>query len=239
MNFSVQLYGLRDMVKDRAEFPALFPKLKELGFDGVELWGVPEDPAALRRALDGAGLAATGAHFGLDDLRPERLPQTIAVCKTLGMPMMGIGGADHGTPERLEESCAVLKVAYDAAKADGITVYYHNHESEFEPYPDGTLAIDRFMAACALQLDSYWSFAAGIDNFAFLLEHKERICAVHIKDGVGEKTKALGEGDCDLASVVRAAKAIGLDWLVLENDDPAPDGLSDAARSMVWLRANV
>ena len=239
MKFSIQLYGLRDMVKNRSEFPGLFPQLKALGFGGVELWGVPEDPAAYRRALDDAGLAATSAHFGLDDLRPENLRKTLDACKILGMPMMGIGGAAHGRPKDTEASCAVLKAAHEAAQREGVIVHYHNHADEFKPYKDGTRAIDSFMAACPLELDTYWSFCAGVDNFAFITEHRDRLCAIHIKDGVGRKTKALGEGRCDLAAVVRGAKAIGLGWLVLENDDPAPDGLSDAARSMAWLKANV
>jgi len=241
MKFSIQLYTLRDMVKKPEDMYALFPKLKELGFDGVELGGtINQDEAKkLRRALDEAGLVATSAHFGLGDLKPKKLQKTLDFCKTLGMPMVGIGGADHGTPRQAAKSCAVLKAANEAAAAQGITVHYHNHESEFEPYRDGTLAIDLFMAACPLELDTHWSFCAGVDNFAFLTEHKDRICAIHIKDGVGKDTRALGEGETDLDAVVRGAKAIGMEWLVLENDTPKPDGLSDAARSMEWLKANV
>ena len=37
---------------------------------------------------------------------------------------------------------------------------------------------------------------------------------------------------------VRAAKDAGIEWRVLENDDPVPDGLSDVARSIKWLNAN-
>ena len=241
MKFSIQLYTLRDMVKKPEELPSLFPKLKELGFDGVELGGEikPGEAENIRRALDEAGLVATSAHFGLDDLKPKKLQKTIDFCKILGMPMVGIGGADHGTKRKAAKSCAVLKAAGEAAAAQGITVHYHNHESEFKPYKDGTLAIDLFLAACPLELDTHWSFCAGVDNYDFLTKHKDRICAIHIKDGVGKDTRALGEGDTDLAAVVRGAKAIGMEWLVLENDTPKPDGLSDAARSMAWLKANV
>jgi len=241
MKFSIQLYTLRDLAKAPADFLALFPKIKALGFDGVELGGDCRgvDASAARRALDAAGLAATGAHLDLNDLRPKHLQKTIDYCKRMGLSMVGIGGADHRTPRRAAKSCAILKAASDAAALQGITIYYHNHESEFKPYKKGGLPIDRFKAACMLQVDTYWSFCAGVDNYAFLTENKDRICAIHIKDGVGKDTRALGEGDCDLAAVVRGAKDIGLEWLVLENDTPRPDGLRDAERSMAWLKANV
>jgi len=241
MKFSIQLYTLRDQIKVPADFLALFPTIKAMGFDGVELGGDCHgiDAEDTRRALDDAGLTATGAHMDLKDLRPKNLQKTIDYCKAMGISKIGIGYSDHHTPKKAAKSCAMLKKASDAAALQGITIYYHNHESEFRPYKDGTLPIDLFQAACALQVDTYWSFCAGADNFAFLTENKERISSIHIKDGVGRDTRALGEGNCDLAAVVRGAKAIGLEWLVLENDTPKPDGLSDAARSMAWLKENV
>jgi len=241
MKFSIQLYTLRDVAKVPADYLALFPELRALGFDGVELGGgcCALDAAVIRRALDDAGLTATGTHVNLDDLRPKNLRKTIDYCKQIGLTMIGIGGADHRTPRGAAKSCNLLKAASEAAAPQGVTIYYHNHESEFMPYKDGTLPIDRFKAACMLQVDTYWSFCAQMDNYRFITENKDRICSLHIKDGIGKDTRALGEGDCDLAAVVRGAKAVGLEWLVLENDSPQPDGLSDAARSIAWLKANV
>ena len=100
MKFSIQLYTLRDLVKSAEDFLALFPKLKALGFDGVEFAGYHGLSAeAIRKALDDAGLVATGCHMGLGDLKPEKLPATIAFCKTLGMDKIGVGGASHDDPE--------------------------------------------------------------------------------------------------------------------------------------------
>ncbi len=89
-----------------------------------------------------------------------------------------------------------------------------------------------------MQVDTYWSFHAGMDNYKLITENRDRIVHLHIKDGVGNLPKALGAGNNDLAAVVKAAKDTGIEWLVLENDDPVPDGLSDVARSMDWLNAN-
>ena len=238
MKFSVQLYSLRDLAKDGASFLALFPKLKELGFSGVEFAGYHGLSAGeIRKALDDAGLVATGCHMGLGDLKPENLPKTIEFCKTLGMDMIGVGGAPHTTARMTAKSCTVLTRAYRAALPQGITIYYHNHSGEFRPFRNKTLAIDAFKAACALQLDTYWSFCAGVDNWKFIMENKDRICSVHIKDGKGREGRALGEGDCDLATVVRAAKEIGLEWLVLE-DESRGDQMASVAKGAAWLKAN-
>ncbi|MCL2107101.1 MAG: sugar phosphate isomerase/epimerase [Oscillospiraceae bacterium] len=240
MKIAIQLYGLRDRIRSGGELLAILPRVKALGFDGVEFAGCfGLDAAVLRAALEQNGLVPVGAHVGLDELRPESLAQTLAFYKAAGLTRVGVGGAPHGSAAELAETCAVLKAAAGRAAEEGLTVYFHNHETEFMPIEDGTLPIDALAQACMLQVDTYWSFVAGRNNEELLPAYRNRICSVHIKDGVGQKTMALGEGDCDLDAVLRGAAAIGLGWLILENDDPEPDGLSDAARSMEWLRAKL
>ena len=179
--------------------------------------------------------------MGLDDFTPEKLPETLCFIKTLGSPYAGIGGADFRTETSLQRIIDVMGSADEEAMKQGVKVYYHNHTDEFCPplfaeHP-GTV-FERIAAACHVQIDTYWSFAAGQDNYKLITEYKDRIVTLHIKDGVDRTPMALGEGNNDLAAVVRAAKDAGIEWLVLENDDPVPDGLSDIARSMKWLQAN-
>ena len=72
----------------------------------------------------------------------------------------------------------------------------------------------------------------------YLKENKDKIVLIHIKDGVDHKPKALGEGENDLKKVVDGANAIGIEWVILENDDPEPCGLDDITRSYKWLKEN-
>ena len=44
--------------------------------------------------------------------------------------------------------------------------------------------------------------------------------------------------DSHMLAIVKLAKEMGLEWLVLENDDPKPTPLEDMARSMKWLKEN-
>ena len=242
MKFAVQLYSLRHHVKDGADLLKILEEVKRIGFDGVEFAGFAGlDADTLKAKLDELGLVCVGAHMGLGDMEEEKLGDTIKFMQTLGAKTVGIGGANTETEEALNHVISVMGAASKKAAEQGMKIYFHNHTSEFsEPMfatVPGTI-FDRLKAACHMQVDTYWSFHAGQDNYKLISENKDRIVHLHIKDGIGDTPKALGEGENDLAAVVKAAKDNGIEWLILENDDPVPDGISDVTRSMAWLNAN-
>ena len=242
MKFAVQLYSLRDHVKTGEDLLRILEEVKKLGFAGVEFAGFYGNSAeTLKAKLDEQGLVCVGMHMGLDDFTEEKLPETLKFVHTLGAKTAGIGGADTETETALSHVLDVMGKAHEIAAKEGVRVYFHNHTQEFTPpkfaTKPGTI-FDRLKAACHMQVDTYWSFHAGQDNYKLITENKDRIVHLHIKDGIDGTPKALGEGNNDLATVVKAAKDSGIEWLILENDDPVPDGLSDVARSMKWLNAN-
>ena len=115
--------------------------------------------------------------------------------------------------------------------------YYHNHTEEFTVLENGKTAMEIFADKVKLELDTYWSFHAGVDNYEYITAHKNDIQLIHIKDGIDGKPMALTEGNNDLDAVIRAVKDTGIEWVILENDDPVPDGLSDVTRSMKYLES--
>lgn len=240
MKLAVQLYSVRDHIKDGADMLDILGKVKVLGFEGVEFAGyfglaAPE----LRKKLDDLGLTAVGTHIGLDNYLPENLQATLDYGKKLGLLYMGVGGAPHNTAEEAENTGRVLGEAGVEARKLGMDTYYHNHTEEFTVLPDGRTPMDIIKSHTNMELDAYWSFCAGVENRSYITENKDKIVLIHIKDGKNRKPLALGEGECDLKAVVDGAKAAGVEWLVLENDDPKPCGLKDIERSMKWLKANV
>ena len=239
MKFAVQLYSVRDHIADAKDMLEVLGKVKEIGFDGVEFAGYfglsAEELSARCKEL---GLEVVGSHLGLDDFKPENLEKTLEFGKTLGAKYLGVGGAPHETYEEAKNTGDVLGAAGIKAREMGMDTYYHNHTEEFTDLKDGRNAMDIISDGCKLELDTYWSFCAGIDNTKYLKAHKDKIVLVHIKDGIEHKPKALGEGENDLKKVVDGVNAIGLDWVILENDDPVPCGLDDITRSYKWLKAN-
>lgn len=241
MKLALQLYTLRDLIHSGSDLINILKDVKEIGFDGVEFAGYQDlDAETLKKALDDAGLAAVGTHMGLENYDEEHLDATLKYGKTLGLTKMGMGGADVFTRDGLEHFKKIIGPSAKKAEKEGIKIYYHNHDREFAPVDENSdkLIIDEVAQVCSLQIDTYWSFYAGVDNHKFLTEHKDSIVHIHIKDGLDGHPKALTEGNCDLDTVVKTVKEIGLDWVILENDNPEPDGLSDIKRSMEFLKAN-
>ena len=239
MKFAVQLYSVRDHITDGKDMLDVLGKVKEIGFDGVEFAGYFGLSAEeLRARCDELGLEVVGSHLGLEDFEPENLDKTLEYGKALGARYLGVGGAPHSTYEEAETTGDVLGAAGVKAREMGMDTYYHNHTEEFEDLKDGRTAMDIISDGCKLELDTYWSFCAGVDNTEYLKAHKDKIVLVHIKDGIDHKPMALGEGENDLKKVVDGVNAIGLDWVILENDDPVPTGLEDITRSYRWLKAN-
>ena len=240
MKFAVQLYSVRDHINDGNDMLEVLGKVKEIGFDGVEFAGYFDlEAGVLRKRCEELGLEIVGSHMGIDDFLPENLEKTISYAKELGARYIGVGGAPHSTYEEAKNTGSVLGAAGVKAREAGMDTYYHNHTEEFEDIKDGKTAMDIISEdGCKLEVDTYWSFCAGIDNTEYLKENKDRIVLVHIKDGVDHKPTALGEGENDLKKVVDGVNAIGLDWVILENDDPVPCGLDDITRSFKWLKEN-
>ena len=242
MKFAIQLYSIRDVISSGDDMLKALETVKDIGFDGVEFAGFYGLSAeTLKKKLDDLGLVCVGAHMGRDDFLPENLTKTLDFMQTLGAFAVGVGGAPTDTETELQETIRVLGHADEEAKKRGMRVYYHNHTEEFKrPYfaeGPGTV-FDRLKEHMAMEIDTYWSFVAGQDNAVLIPANKAHVVHLHLKDGKNRVPTALGEGENDLKKVVDAAKEIGLDWLILENDDPVPDGPSDARRSMAWLEAN-
>ncbi len=235
MKLAVQLYSLRDMVKCGDDFLKILEEVKKLGFDGVEFAGYHGLSAeTIKAKLDELGLVAVGCHIGLDDFKDDKIEETVKFHKTLGCLYVGIGGAPHDTVEDCEYGAELLAKGSEAL---GVPTYYHNHTEEFTPLANGKTAMEIFAEKTKLELDTYWSFCAGMDNYKYISENIDNIILLHIKDGIDGKPTALTEGNNDLDAVIRAAKDNNIEWVILENDDPVPNGLEDVTRSMKYLMA--
>ncbi len=239
MKIAVQVYSVREHINDTETLLKALEEIKKIGYDGVEFAGYfGTDAATIKAKLDEVGLVAVGGHIGLDDFKEDKLAETIEFQNTLGVKAIGVGGAPHNTMEEAVNTGDVLGNAQKYAMDKyGMKVYYHNHCEEFKPLENGQLPIDVIGDRCSLEIDTYWSFHAGEDNYKLITEKQDNIVHLHVKDGIDGKPKALGEGNCDIPAVVKAAKDIGMEWLIVENDDPVPTGFEDIARSIKYLKS--
>ena len=235
MKYAVQLYSLRDMINNGDDFLKILEEVKKLGFDGVEFAGYHGLSAeTIKAKLDELGLVPVGCHISVNDFDDDKIEETVKFHKTLGVLYCGTGGAPHDTVEECERAASLLA---KGSAALGVPTYYHNHTEEFTALENGKTAMQVFAEQTKLELDTYWSFCAGMDNYKYITENVDDIILLHIKDGIDGKPKALTEGNNDLDAVIRAAKDNNIEWVILENDDPVPNGLEDVTRSMKYLQS--
>jgi sugar phosphate isomerase/epimerase len=237
----VQLYSVRDV---DLPWPALFERIAAMGYEGIETVAVPGgDPVAAARWAGDAGLRIAGAHVGASPSAAAGLAGLDEVLE--GVARMGatlvftpsLVTADVTDLDALERTAAYLDEVAARAARHGLTFGVHNHEHETIDV-DGLRAYRRLDArldpAIAWQVDAYWATCGGVEPATMIGDLAARVRSVHLKDGTGRRgdpNVALGEGSIDLAGTIAAARAAGVDWLVVEFDDCATDVLDALARS--------
>ena len=237
MKIALQMYSVRDAVKDEATLFAALEKVREMGYEGVEFAGTfGADPERLKAHLKSLGLTAVGCHEALHSMEAGDIDQMLDFYQRLGVGNFVCAYAPTATPEEVEHLCGYMATVREKAEKLGMKTGYHNHSHEFKEM-GGEKPIDRIAACCPLELDTYWSFVAGEDTGAFIRKNREKIGLLHLKDGSRDGHPcAIGEGEADIRAVLEAAREIGAEWVIVENDNPVPDGFSDVKRSIDALK---
>lgn len=236
MKIALQMYTIRDAVKTGEDLLSALEKVRGLGYEGVEFAGYfGIEAQMLKKALADVGLHVVASHESLEAME-NRADELISYAKTLGNKNLVLAYSPAQTMEEVDHVIKVLSEIHKKAAAQGINVLYHNHSHEFEDV-GGTLPIDRIRETCPLEADTYWVFNAGRKPGEFLRGHADQIGLIHLKDGDLEGNPcAIGEGKNEIAAILDAARDIGAEWVIVENDYPKPDGFSDITRSREYLR---
>ena len=237
-NYSIQLYSVRDAMKE--DMAKALKQIAELGYTAVEFAGFFDKSAEdVRAMLDEYGLAISGTHSMYTELRPSVIMDTIKYHKTVGNTDFIIPGADLSTLEKLEDFVNVVNYAQPILAAEGIRLGYHNHSHEFvvQPYGSTIHAQIEQRTNVHFEIDTFWTFNAGLDSIATLERLAHRIHVIHLKDGrKGGYGIPLGQGDAPVADVVKYAEAKGLQ-MVVESETLTPNGMAEATACMDYLKS--
>ena len=243
---AVQVYSVRDDAE--ADFKGTMQKIKDMGYDGVELAGLyGMKPEEVRAILDEVGIPCISAHVPYVDLVAD-MEGMVDAYKTIGCEYIAI---PYLTPEYRPGTPGFAEVIENAkklgaiCKEKGITLLYHNHDFEFEKVEDGRYALDYMyetVSADLLQteLDTCWVKVSGEDPAAYVKKYTNRSPVVHLKDFIGEKSdnmykligideneaqseskfefRAVGSGKQDFPAILEAALEAGSKWVVVEQD---------------------
>lgn len=248
--YGIQMYCVRDITEDSMRLA--LKEIAEMGYSSVEFAGFFDYTAEqIKIWLDSFSLTCYGTHTGLKALAPETIDETIRYHKTIGCNRITIPGASYSTAEKLNDTIEKMKVAQKMLAEEGIRLAYHNHSKEFFPNKDGLIFMEELLTRTEipLQVDTFWLYNAGYDPISYLEAHKERIDAIHLKDGLITAPenrnfdqsqqdvigKAIGEGEAPCRAV--------REWAV-QNDRPMvveseylnPTGLGEIRRCIDFLR---
>lgn len=197
---AVQVYSVRDDAE--RDFKGTMQKLKEMGYDGVELAGLYGlQPAEIKAVLDEVGLVPLSAHVPFQELAAD-IEGTVAQYKEIGMQYIAIPylmEEDRPGTEKFLKNIEIFRQIGEACNKVGITLLYHNHDFEFVKI-GGKYALDVLydtVPADLLQteLDTCWVNVGGEDPSAYVRKYAGRAPVVHLKDFYlsGEKPEQMYE----------------------------------------------
>jgi len=208
-------------------------RIKDMEFSN--LFGMKA--AEIRKMLDERGMLCSSFGVSYPDLT-NKTREVGENAKILGAKYVRVAYIAH---EGIFTQEMALKAAEDFNTAGkvlkdefGITFCYHNHGYEFVPYENGTL-MDYIIQKTnskyvSFEIDILWSFIHGQDPVKLIEKYPGRFKLLHLKDlrkgaelnasgGTAvENDVALGTGQLDIPSILKAAKRAGIKHYYIEDE---------------------
>ncbi len=238
---ALQLYTLRLLAAE--DLAGTLRSVSAAGYRAVELAGLPDTaPAELKRMLDDNGLQPIASHEGIERLRADagavagRLVEL--GCPRVIVPWMP--EADRATAAAVHGFASELGAHARRMTEDGIRLGYHNHDFEFGAIEGMTIwdvLLGALPSAVELELDVYWATVGGRDPMTEIGAIADRVRMLHMKDRAAGPTPhdaPVGEGTLAMPAIVEAADAAGVEWFIVEQDEPA-EPLANIATSLRYL----
>lgn len=246
-----QLYTVRDYLKDPAAITASLKKVRQIGYQAVQLSGLgPIDDDELLRILDDQGIICCATHESGDKI----LSEAQAVAERLDKLNCTHVSFPHPSGIDLSKSAAVLDLARRLDEAGAVlakagkVLSYHNHSLEFRRL-DGKVILDLIYdntdpANLQAEMDTYWVQHGGGDPVAWCRRLNNRLPILHLKDYIidnkNEPTFAeIGSGNLNWPAIIDAAENSGCQWFVVEQDTCAGDPFDSLKKSYEYMRDNL
>jgi sugar phosphate isomerase/epimerase len=239
------LYTLRD---EGARDPeGTLRAVAEVGYEGVELYDLLGlGPGELRALLDDLGLEVCSRHAGLEAIE-NGLDELAAELRVLGSDRLVLAWipppASSLEAERVVER---IDAAAEHARAAGLRLGFHNHDGELRALDDERTVLDRLLELddelLFLEIDLGWAWYAGMEPDRLVARAAPRVPLVHVKDfaaGAEPRFVPVGDGDVGYARVLPAIRDLGVEWLLVEQDETNGNGLEAVRRSFAAVTAMV
>jgi sugar phosphate isomerase/epimerase len=226
---AAQLYTLRDFTKTPAEIAKTMQRLREIGYEAVQLSALgPIDPKELAKILQAEGLICSATHISQERMNNETA-KVIEEHKLWNCSYTAIGGwnpKDKGSTLTWTDWAKDFSIIARKFAGSGISVGYHNHSHElvkFDGKPALQILIEKLDPAVWMEIDTYWIVQGGGDPIEWIDKVAGRIPCVHLKDMLVKHDRTqymaeVGEGNLNWDGILAACKRAGVKWYIVEQD---------------------
>lgn len=228
---AAQMYSVRKEFAEDAE--GTLRKLKEIGFEAVQLDGMREnDPIDVARLLEKYQLRVAGMHIKHDrffnDLDGIIEEAYLFDCKTIYDKYID---DEEQNEQGYRKTKEVLLAAAQKLSPLGFRVGLHNPEYDYNHVVDGRKVMDYITdpvnGVCIYpEPDTYWMTVAGENPVEAIKKYSGRAPILHLKDyrsgydvnDMDNNLMEVGSGEINMKAVVQWGEASGVEYYCVEQD---------------------
>ncbi len=225
-----QLYTVRQHARTIKELRETLKKVATIGYTAVQASGMgPMEPKEVAEAAKEAGVVIAATHTDWAALRKDT-DRAIEEHKLYQCQHTAIGGLplEYYNPDGVKRFVDELAPVAEKLLASGIDFSYHNHAHELAKYGKKTWLEALYEKAdpklLKAEIDTHWIQRGGGDPVAWIRRCAGRQPLLHLKDMVvtpqsQPRFAEVGEGNMNWPAILEAAKAAGVRWYLVEQDD--------------------
>ena len=247
---ALQLYTIRDYLQTPADVASSLAKVRQIGYEAVQLSGVGNIPdEELIAICKGEGLTICATHEPpariLD--QPARVAERLHRfgCRYAAYPYPS--GIDLTNRQGVASLIRNLDAAGENLRSADCQLCYHNHAVEFVRFGSSNLLEEIFEGTkpdnLHAELDTYWVQYGGGNPTAWCRRLTGRLSILHCKDYAFTSSDKpvfaeVGSGNLEWKSILAAAEEAGCKWFAVEQDICLEDPFVCIKRSYDFLKEN-
>jgi sugar phosphate isomerase/epimerase len=243
-----QMYTVRQLTQNLGDLKKVLKRVADIGYTAIQISAFgPMPPKDVASLVQENGLTVACTHMAWARFLEDR-DAVIAEHKLLKCEHTAIGSLpkEYHSLDGLKRFVSELKPVLDDLEAEGLDFSYHNHSHELARY-DGRTWLQRLLDQAdprqKFELDIYWVQQGGGDPSLWLRKLSGRVPLLHIKDMAvtperEQRFAAVGDGNMNFDPILREARAAGVRWYLIEQDQSyGKDPVDELAVSYRALRA--
>ena len=147
------------------------------------------------------------------------------------------GSLHRPPPPRRTRSSSGSPRSRRACAHAGLRLGFHNHDAELRPLDDGRTVLDRLADlgdGLFFEVDLGWAWFAGVEPAGLVERLAPRVPLVHVKDlapHAEQRFVPVGDGDVGYRELLPAIEGLGIEWLLVEQDETEGPPLDAVRRS--------